>query len=81
MKIVSIVGARPNYVKLASVYDVFSKFFDHLVVDTGQHYDYEMNRVFFEQLEVPERTISLEWEAALMGTRWGRLLSGWRRFC
>jgi len=54
MKIVSIVGARPNYVKLASVYDVFSKFFDHLVVDTGQHYDYEMNRVFFEQLEVPE---------------------------
>jgi len=54
MKIVSIVGARPNYVKLAAVYDVFSKFFDHLTVDTGQHYDYEMNRVFFEQLEVPE---------------------------
>ena len=46
--------ARPNYVKLAAVHDVFSKFFDHLTVDTGQHYDYEMNRVFFEQLEVPE---------------------------
>jgi UDP-N-acetylglucosamine 2-epimerase (non-hydrolysing) len=54
MKVLSVVGARPNYVKLAAVHDVFSKFFDHVVVDTGQHYDYEMNRVFFEQLEVPE---------------------------
>jgi UDP-N-acetylglucosamine 2-epimerase (non-hydrolysing) len=54
MKVLSVVGARPNYVKLAAVHDVFSKFFDHVVVDTGQHYDYEMNRVFFEQLEIPE---------------------------
>jgi len=54
MKIMSIVGARPNCVKLAAVYDAFSKLFDHVVVDTGQHYDYEMNKVFYEQLEIPE---------------------------
>jgi UDP-N-acetylglucosamine 2-epimerase (non-hydrolysing) len=54
MKVLSVAGARPNYVKLAAVHDVFSRFFDHVVVDTGQHYDYEMNRVFFEQLGVPE---------------------------
>jgi UDP-N-acetylglucosamine 2-epimerase (non-hydrolysing) len=54
MKVLSVVGARPNYVKLAAVHDIFSRFFDHIVVDTGQHYDYEMNRVFFEQLEIPE---------------------------
>jgi UDP-N-acetylglucosamine 2-epimerase (non-hydrolysing) len=53
-KILSVVEARANYVKLASVYDVFSRFFEHVVVDIGQHYDYEMNRVFFEELEVPE---------------------------
>jgi UDP-N-acetylglucosamine 2-epimerase (non-hydrolysing) len=53
-RVLSVVGARPNYVKLAAVHDVFSRFFDHVMVDTGQHYDYEMNRVFFEQLEVPE---------------------------
>ena len=46
VKVVSIVGARPNYVKLAAVYEAFSEVFDHVVVDTGQHYDYEMNRVF-----------------------------------
>jgi UDP-N-acetylglucosamine 2-epimerase (non-hydrolysing) len=52
-KILSIVGARPNYIKLAAVYDVFSRFFEHIIVDTGQHYDYEMNRIFFDQLEIP----------------------------
>jgi len=54
MKVLSVVGTRPNYIKLAAVHDVFSKYFEHVIVDTGQHYDYEMNRVFFEQLEVPE---------------------------
>jgi len=54
MKVLSVVGARPNYVKLAAVYEFFSKFFEHVVVDTGQHYDYEMNKVFFDQLEIPE---------------------------
>jgi UDP-N-acetylglucosamine 2-epimerase len=34
MKVFSIVGAKPNYVKLAAVYDVFSRFFEHVVVDT-----------------------------------------------
>jgi UDP-N-acetylglucosamine 2-epimerase (non-hydrolysing) len=54
VKILSVVGARPNYVKLAAIYNAFSKLFDHVVVDTGQHYDYEMNKVFYEQLEIPE---------------------------
>ncbi len=50
----SIVGARPNYVKLAGVHGPFSRLFEHVIVDTGQHYDYEMSRVFFEQLSIPE---------------------------
>jgi UDP-N-acetylglucosamine 2-epimerase (non-hydrolysing) len=54
MKLLSIVGARPNYIKLAAVYDVFSRSFEHIIVDTGQHYDYEMNRIFFDQLSIPE---------------------------
>jgi UDP-N-acetylglucosamine 2-epimerase (non-hydrolysing) len=54
MKLLSIVDARPNYIKLAAVYDVFSRLFEHIIVDTGQHYDYEMNRIFFNQLSIPE---------------------------
>uniref|UniRef100_A0A7J3Z7T9 UDP-N-acetylglucosamine 2-epimerase (Non-hydrolyzing) n=1 Tax=Ignisphaera aggregans TaxID=334771 RepID=A0A7J3Z7T9_9CREN len=53
IKVVSIVGARPNYVKLAAVYEAF-KVFEHVTVDTGQHYDYEMNRTFYDQLGIPE---------------------------
>jgi len=54
MKVLSVVGARPNYVKLAAVHDFFTRHFEHVVVDTGQHYDYEMSRVFFEQLRIQE---------------------------
>lgn len=54
MKVLSIIGPRPNYFKLATVYDVFSLLFEHIVVDTGQHYDYKMNRIFFDQLSIPE---------------------------
>jgi len=54
VKILSVVGARPNYIKLAAVYEAFSKLFEHVIVDTGQHYDYEMNKVFFDQFTIPE---------------------------
>jgi UDP-N-acetylglucosamine 2-epimerase (non-hydrolysing) len=53
-KVVSVVGARPNYVKLSGVHGLFSRLFRHVIVDTGQHYDYEMSRIFFEQLSIPE---------------------------
>ncbi len=54
MKVVSIVGARPNFVKLAAVADLFDRYFEHVVIHTGQHYDYEMSSVFFKQLEIRE---------------------------
>jgi UDP-N-acetylglucosamine 2-epimerase (non-hydrolysing) len=60
MRVLSIVGARPNYIKLAAVYDIFSRLFEHIVVDTGQHYDYEMNRIFFDQLSIPEPNYFLD---------------------
>jgi UDP-N-acetylglucosamine 2-epimerase (non-hydrolysing) len=52
-KIVSIVGARPQFVKLAPIARAMQGYTDtitHLVVHTGQHYDYEMSQVFFDEL-------------------------------
>jgi UDP-N-acetylglucosamine 2-epimerase (non-hydrolysing) len=55
MKILSIVGARPNFMKVAPLHRAFSKFPDitSKIIHTGQHYDAKMSDVFFNQLELP----------------------------
>jgi UDP-GlcNAc3NAcA epimerase len=52
---ISVVGARPQFVKLAPVVEEFNKRgMKHEVIHTGQHYDYEMSQAFFDDLEIPE---------------------------
>lgn len=56
-KVISVVGARPNFVKIAPVYKAFRKYsgsLKHLVCHTGQHFDDRLSKVFFEELEIPE---------------------------
>ena len=60
MKIASIVGARPNFVKLGPVHkSLKSSGIEHLIVHTGQHYDYEMSDIFFSDFELPKPDIHL----------------------
>ena len=62
MKIISVVGARPNFMKVAPLHKAFKKYIsengsskiEHLICHTGQHYDEKMSKVFFEDLELPE---------------------------
>ncbi len=53
MRIVTIIGNRPQFVKAAAVSRRLRETFDELIVHTGQHYDDELSRVFFEELNVP----------------------------
>src|SRR5437870_9821643 len=55
MRIVSVVGARPNFMKLAPVDRALVKRpgVEHVIVHTGQHYDPEMSDAFFEELWIP----------------------------
>lgn len=57
LKIISVVGARPNFMKVAPLHKVFKKHpaeVQHLICHTGQHFDANMSKVFFEELELPK---------------------------
>ncbi|HEY69439.1 MAG TPA: UDP-N-acetylglucosamine 2-epimerase (non-hydrolyzing) [Anaerolineae bacterium] len=53
MKVVSVVGARPQLIKAAVVSEAIRKHCSEVLVHTGQHYDYEMSDIFFADLELP----------------------------
>ena len=53
MKIVTVVGARPQFIKAAAVSRTLRKKFMEVLVHTGQHYDVNMSDVFFEELDIP----------------------------
>ena len=60
MKIMTIVGTRPEIIKMSLVITELNKFTEHVLVHTGQNYDYELNQIFFENLEVPKPDYFLE---------------------
>lgn len=53
MKIASIIGTRPNFIKAALVSSEVRKEFKEVLIHTGQHYDYEMDKIFFDELNIP----------------------------
>ena len=62
MKIINVVGARPNFMKMAPIIEAMDRFpdrIDHLLVHTGQHYDRRMSKSFFEDLGMPRPDIDL----------------------
>ena len=68
MKIMTIAGARPNFMKVASIADAIrhhnkegnSPVIDHILVHTGQHYDESMSQCFFDELGLPRPDVNLE---------------------
>ncbi|WP_316811424.1 non-hydrolyzing UDP-N-acetylglucosamine 2-epimerase [Pedobacter heparinus] len=60
MKVLTIVGTRPEIIKLSSVIIELDKHIEHVLVHTGQNYDYELNEIFFKELDIPKPNYFLE---------------------
>ena len=54
LKVMTVVGTRPELIRLSRVIAQLEQYCDHLLVHTGQNYDYELNQVFFEDLKLPK---------------------------
>lgn len=82
MKILTIVGARPQFIKAAAVSRAIATHNQHypnqpvdeIIVHTGQHYDWNMSKVFFEQMQIPQPDYHLDIGGLSHGAMTGRML-------
>ena len=60
LKVITILGTRPEIIRLSRIIDKLDKFCDHTLVHTGQNYDYELNQIFFDDLGIRAPDVFLE---------------------
>src|SRR5256885_1680151 len=76
VKLVTIVGARPQFIKAAAVSRELRKKHEEFLLHTGQHYDYEMSGVFFQGLELSQPDVNLNVRSASHGSQTAGMLEG-----
>ena len=75
MKIITVVGARPQFIKAAVVSRLLRNSATEILVHTGQHYDYNMSDIFFEELSIPKPDYNLGISGGTHGAMTGKMLA------
>src|SRR5437899_10853331 len=76
MKILTVVGARPQFIKAAPVSRILRQHHTEFLLHTGQHYDDAMSDLFFRQLAIPAPDLNLEVGSARHGAQTGAMRPG-----
>ena len=75
MKVMTILGTRPEIIRLSEVIKACDRYFDHVLVHTGQNWDYTLNQVFFEELGLREPDFYLDAVGSNLGETMGNIIS------
>ena len=75
LKLVTILGTRPEIIRLSEIIKLADKVFDHIVVHTGQNYDYQLNEIFFEDLDLRKLDYFLNVVGNNLGETIGNVIS------
>jgi UDP-GlcNAc3NAcA epimerase len=83
MKILTVVGARPQFIKAAAISrairDEHANSIEEIIVHTGQHHDENMSQIFFDELDIPKPKFNLEISGGSHGAMTGKMLEGIER--
>jgi UDP-N-acetyl-L-fucosamine synthase len=74
MKVMTIIGTRPEIIRLSEVIKACDLEFDHVLVHTGQNYDYELNQIFFDDLELRQPDYFLKCAGSNLGATIGKVI-------
>ena len=74
MKVMTIVGTRPEIIRLSEVIKACNKYFNHILVHTGQNWDYTLNQVFFEEFQLREPDYYLDSAGEHLGETMGNIM-------
>ena len=73
-KIITCIGIRPDIIRLSQIIKKLDLFFKNIIVDSGQHYDYNLNKIFYEQLGVRIPDYNLNIKSGTHATQVGKLM-------
>jgi UDP-N-acetylglucosamine 2-epimerase (non-hydrolysing) len=74
LKVLTIVGTRPEIIRLSRVMSLLDEYVNHIIAHTGQNYDYELNEIFFKELELRKPDYFMEVDTSSLGASVGEII-------